>query len=205
DARVGAAERRFAALAAGGGARPRPILVGSPRGGRGFPPPPPPPPVPPRGGRPKKLGKARGPPPRGAAAAPPPAGGPPAPAPRRGPDGRTAWEQAKGGKAGRVRGRRPPGEIVEALAFPEAVANELTLRRALGALVDRVLARPERGGRFIRKLALSARLVGGGSWRRTVTLREPAADVPRLRSVLGPKLVGLPAPVLPLPLRLGQP
>src|SRR5206468_12858610 len=121
---------------------------------------------------------------------------------RLGPDGRRAWGLARGGKAAHVRGRRPPAEIVEALEFPEAVGNELTLRRAFGALVETLMARPERAGRFVRKLALSARLVGGGSWRRTLTLREPAAEVARLRTALGPRLAELPAPVLELRLEL---
>jgi hypothetical protein len=97
-----------------------------------------------------------------------------------------------------VRGRRPPSEIVEVLEFPEAVGNELTLRRAFGALLETLLARPERAGRFARKLALSARLVGGGSWRRTVTLREPTVEPDRLKAALGPKLAELPAPVVEL-------
>jgi protein ImuB len=121
---------------------------------------------------------------------------------RLGPDGRQAWQLAQGGRRGRVRGRRPPAEIVEALEFPEAVANELTLRRALGTLVERSLARPDRVGRFVRKVAVSAQLVGGGSWRRTVTLREPAAEADRLRLALGPKLVELPAPVTMLRVEL---
>src|SRR5581483_7644217 len=50
------------------------------------------------------------------------------------PDGRRAWSLARGGATAHVRGRRPPAELAETLAFPEAVANELTLRRALGAL-----------------------------------------------------------------------
>ena len=69
-------------------------------------------------------------------------------------------------------------------------------------LVDRLLARPERAGRPPRKLALWARLVGGASWRRTVTLREPTADPARLRLALGPKLAELPAPVLKLRLEV---
>src|SRR5258707_6910242 len=77
----------------------------------------------------------------------------------------------------------------------------LTLGRGLGVLIDRLLARPERAGRPPRKLALWARLVGGASWRRTVTLREPTADPARLRIALGPKLAELPAPALKL--RLG--
>jgi nucleotidyltransferase/DNA polymerase involved in DNA repair len=117
---------------------------------------------------------------------------------RLGPDGRRAWALAQGGDSGRVRGRRPPAELVEALEFPEAVGNELTLRRAFVALLDRLLARPERAGRPLRKAALAARLVGGGSWRRTVTFREPIAERSRLRAALGPKLLELPAPVLEL-------
>jgi len=88
--------------------------------------------------------------------------------------------------------------LVETLEFPEAVGQELTLRRGLGVLVDGLLARPERAGRPPRKLALWARLVGGASWRRVVTLREPTADPERLRLALGPKLTELPAPVLKL-------
>ena len=77
-------------------------------------------------------------------------------------------------------------------------ATSSPFARALAALLDRILARPERGGREIRKVALSARLVGGGSWRRTVTLREPSAERGVLRAALGPKLAELPAPVLAL-------
>jgi protein ImuB len=121
---------------------------------------------------------------------------------RLGPDGRRAWSLARGGKNTRVRGRRPPAEIVEALEFPEAVGNELTLRRAFTALLETLMSRPERGGRFVRKLALSARLVGGGSWRRTVTLRDATTEPDRLKAALAPKLAELPAPVLELRLEL---
>ena len=121
---------------------------------------------------------------------------------RLGPDGRRAWSLARGGAAARVRGRRPPAEVAELLELPEAVGNELTLRRALGALVETVLARPERRDRFVRKVALSARLVGGGSWRRSLTLREPSADADRIRIALAPRLAELPEPVLELRVEL---
>jgi hypothetical protein len=49
-----------------------------------------------------------------------------------------------------------------------------------------------------------ARLVGGASWRRTVTLREPTADPGRLRAALAPKLAELPAPALKLRLEVSQ-
>ena len=156
DARVGAAERRFAALAAANVAR--------------------------AGADARRLGRAHARVPRAAAARPAAAraeqqqeleelgvrrlgqlaglpGG--AVAERLGPDGRRAWSLARGGERRRVRGRRPPAELVEPLEFPEAVGNELTLRRAFAVLLDRLLARPEREQRFARKVAIAARLVGG--------------------------------------------
>jgi nucleotidyltransferase/DNA polymerase involved in DNA repair len=199
DARVGAAGRRFAALAAANVARPGQALIVSDEHTKEF--------LAPLPLRllglderrreelealgVKRVGQLAGLP--GAAVAE-----------RLGPDGRSAWGQARGGKRGRIIGRRPPAEIFEVLEFPEAVGNELTLRRALATLVDRTLSRHERGDRFIRKVALSARLVGGASWRRTLTFRDPAAEPDRLRIALGPKLNDLPAPVLELRLELTE-
>jgi protein ImuB len=191
DACAGAADRRFAALAAAAIARPGQALIVSDERSKEFLAPLPLSLLPLEQERReelehlgvKRIGQLAGLP--GAAVAE-----------RLGPDGRRAWSLARGEDRGRVRARRPPAEIAERLEFPEAVGNELTLRRALNALLDRILARSERGGREIRKVALSARLVGGGSWRRTVTLREPSAERGVLRAALGPKLAELPAPVL---------
>ena len=199
DPRAGAAERRFAALAAASTARPGQAVVVSDEATNGFLAPLPLTLLPldrARYAELEQLGVRR----LGELAQLP--GG--AVAERLGRDGAHAWKLARGGRRGRVHGRRPPAEIAEALEFPDAVANELTLRRALATLVDRVLARPERAGRFVRKLALSARLVGGGSWRRTLTLREPAAEAARLRVALAPKLAELPAPVTELRLELDE-
>ncbi len=193
DARAGAAERRFAALAAASVARPGQMLIVSDDRTRKFLAPLPLTLLPLERERYEELeelgvrtiGQLAGLP-----------GG--AVAERLGPDGRRAWSLARGEHDGRVDPRRPPASLVETLEFPEAVGQELTLRRGLGVLVDGLLARPERAGRPPRKLALWARLVGGASWRRAVTLREPTADPARLRLALGPKLAELPAPVLKL-------
>jgi protein ImuB len=123
---------------------------------------------------------------------------------RLGAEGGEAWRLANGEGDARITARRPPAEIAEALEFPEPVANELTLARALSALLDRLLARDERGGRMPRRVTVSARLVGGGSWRRAVTLREPTAERARLRQALAPKLSELPAPAVELRLELGE-
>jgi len=121
---------------------------------------------------------------------------------RLGQDGRRAWSLARGGDKRRVRPRRPPAEIAERFEFGEAVGNELTLRRALGTLVERTLGRTERADRAVRKVVLSARLVGGGSWRRSLTLREPTAEKERLRIALGSKLAELPGPATAIGLEL---
>ena len=123
---------------------------------------------------------------------------------RIGAEGLEAWRLARGEDGSRVEPRRTPVEIAETLEFPEPIGNELTLDRALAALVERLLAREERAGRAPRLLAVSARLVGGGSWRRTVTLREATAEPQRLRLALAPKLAELPAPAVALSLELGE-
>jgi protein ImuB len=197
DPRAGAAGRRFTALAAANVARPGQILIVSDEQTSEFLAPLPLHLLPMEESAQqelrelgvRRLGELAGLP--GAAVAE-----------RLGPDGRRAWSLARGGRRARVRGRRPAAEIVEALEFPEAVGNELTLRRAVGVLVEQVLARPDRAGRFVRKVALSARLVGGGSWRRTLTLRDPAGERDRIRIALTPKLAELPAPVVELRLEL---
>jgi protein ImuB len=197
EARAGAAERRFAALAAAGVARAGQALIVSDDRTQRFIAPLPLSLLPLERDRYEELeelgvrtiGQLAGLP--GSAVAE-----------RLGPDGRRAWSLARGERDGRVVPRRAAEPIVETLEFPEAVGQELTLRRGLGVLVDRLLERPERAGRPPRKLAIWARLVGGASWRRTVTLREPTADPARLRIALGPKLAELPAPALKLRLEV---
>ena len=176
DPRIGAASRRFTALAAASVARPGQIVLVAAKEEESFLEPLPLSLLP---MTPNRYAELEGP--RSALArraAQLPSG---AVAERLGVEGRDAWRLAHGGRTARVRGRKPASELVEALSFPEAIANELTLRRALGSLLERLLARPERAGRPFRKLALVARLVDGGSWRRVATLRDATAELGRLR------------------------
>jgi nucleotidyltransferase/DNA polymerase involved in DNA repair len=103
---------------------------------------------------------------------------------------------------------RVAGEALEeALELPEA-GSGAQLERALHLLVDRVLARRERRGRSIRALAISARLVEGGTWRDRVVFREALADPARMRLALGRRVLELPAPAETLRLsveRFGPP
>jgi protein ImuB len=199
EPRVGAADRRFAALAAANVARPGQALIVSDDRARSFLAPLPLQLLPLERERYEELeelgvrtiGQLAGLP--GTAVAE-----------RLGPAGRRAWSLARGEENRTIAPRKPATAIHETLEFPEAVGNELTLRRGLGVLLDRLLARPERAGRPPRKIAVWARLVGGASWRRTVTLREPTADPARLRLALAPKLQELPAPALKLRLEVGE-
>ena len=193
DPRIGAAGRRFTALAAASVAKPGQILVVAAREEESFLEPLPLSLLPLTTDRYAEL-EGLGLRSLGELAALP--GG--AVAERLGVEGKSAWRLARGGRKAKVRGRKPASELAELLAFPDAVANELTLRRALDSLLERLLARPERAGRPFRKLALAARLVDGGSWRRVTTLREATAETARLRAALGPKLQELPAPIVEL-------
>ena len=89
---------------------------------------------------------------------------------------------------------RPADEtLCEALELPEAGSGE-QLERALGLLIDRLLARRDLRGRTLRAVAIAARLVEGGTWRERVVFREALADPVRMRLALGRRLGLLPAP-----------
>lgn len=207
SARFGAAPSRFAAVAAATRARPRrPVIVqGGREAAREF-----------LAAMPVALLRARpalaelpqalerlGVGTLGELAALPPA----ALADRFGPAGLLAYELAVGGD-GTLR-PRPAGELVrESLELPEA-GSGMQLERALGLLIDRVLARRERRGRTLRAVVLSAVLVEhGGTWREQVVFRDALADPVRMRLALAPRLQSIPAPAEQLRLaveRFGPP
>ena len=170
DARAGAAERRFAALAAANVARPGQALIVSDDRTRSFLAPLPLTLLPLERSRYEELeelgvrtiGQLAGLP--GSAVAE-----------RLGPDGRRAWSLARGEQDGRVAPRRPAAALHETLEFPEAVGNELTLRRGLAVLLDRLLARPERAGRPPQE----GRGVGAARRRRLVAPDGDAARADR--------------------------
>jgi DNA-directed RNA polymerase subunit K/omega len=89
---------------------------------------------------------------------------------------------------------RRPGEVLEEVLELEESSSGTQLERALGLLIDRLLARRERDGRTLRAVVLGAVLVEGGTWRERVVFREPLADAGRMRLVLAQRLALLPAP-----------
>jgi nucleotidyltransferase/DNA polymerase involved in DNA repair len=97
--------------------------------------------------------------------------------------------------------------FAESIELPEAT-NGQALEHALGVLIDRLLARPERRARTLRAARLSARLSDGGSWSSDASFREALCDPLRMRLALTPRLGLLPAPVEMLALeanRFGPP
>jgi len=103
---------------------------------------------------------------------------------------------------------RRPGEVLEEVLELEESSSGIQLERALGLLVDRLLARRERDGRMLRVVVLGAVLVEGGTWRERVVFREPLSDPGRMRLVLAQRLGLLPAPAESLRLsveRFGPP
>src|SRR5689334_10505823 len=87
------------------------------------------------------------------------------------------------GKDAPLRPRVPAERLEEVLELPESASGP-QLERALGLLIDRVLARPERRGRTLRSVVLSAALVSGGTWRSQLTFREALSDPRRMRLAL---------------------
>lgn len=126
---------------------------------------------------------------------------------RFGTAGLLAHELAGGGD-GALRPRPAREFLRESLELPEA-ASGIQLERALGLLIDRLLARRERRGRTLRAVVLSAVLVEqGGTWREQVVFREALADPVRMRLALTSRLALLPAPAEELRLaveRFGAP
>lgn len=106
-----------------------------------------------------------------------------------------------------LRPRSIEERLEEILEVGDASSGEM-LERVLGVLVDRLLARPERRGRTLRALRLSACLVGAGTWHERVVLRQALSDPQRIRLALSLRLPLLPAPVQALGLcveRFGPP
>ena len=69
---------------------------------------------------------------------------------RLGVEGRDAATGSRRAAVGACADASPPRSSSRRSPFPEAIANEITLRRAL-AFLERLLARPERAGRPFRK------------------------------------------------------
>lgn len=92
-----------------------------------------------------------------------------------------------------LRPRRPFQALAVELELPDAASGQ-QLERAIELLLARLLAHPERKGRTVRALRLSARLSSGGGWRKQLPLRSATVERERLLLALLPILALLPGP-----------
>jgi protein ImuB len=93
--------------------------------------------------------------------------------------------------------RRLQERLEESMEVGDA-SSGAALKRVLGVLVDRLLARPERRGRTLRAVVLSAQLLAGGGWRERVVFRQALSDPERIWLALSVRLLLLPAPACAL-------
>jgi protein ImuB len=106
-----------------------------------------------------------------------------------------------------LRVRHPEERLQETLSVGDASSGS-ALKRVLGVLVNRLLARPERRGRTLRCVTLSAYLLAGGGWSERVVFRQALSDPERIWLALSLRLLLLPAPAAALRLtaeRFGPP
>ncbi len=106
-----------------------------------------------------------------------------------------------------LRARSVQERLQEAMDVGDA-GSGVALGRVLGVLVGRLLARPERRGRTLRAVTLTACLLTGGGWRERVVFRQALCDPERIRLALSIRLQLLPAPAAALGLtveRFGAP
>jgi protein ImuB len=106
-----------------------------------------------------------------------------------------------------LRARLLEEHLQETLSVGDASSGP-ALKRVLGVLVSRLLARSERRGRTLRAVTLSARLITGGGWRERVVFRQALCDPERIWLALSLRLQLLPDPASALRLtveRFGPP
>jgi protein ImuB len=92
-----------------------------------------------------------------------------------------------------LRARRVEERLQETMTVGDASSGP-ALERVLGVLLDRLLARPERRGRALCAVTLSARLIAGGAWRERAVFRQALCDPERIGLALSARLRLLPAP-----------
>ncbi|MGH7539572.1 MAG: DNA polymerase Y family protein, partial [Gemmatimonadota bacterium] len=114
-----------------------------------------------------------------------------------GEDGRRALAWATARRIDPVVPRPRERPVRVALDFPAPVGEMERLHAALDRLLARALGHPERRGRSVREVRLSAALEGGGSWSTRAVLGDPTGRPDRIAFVLRSR-VALAPPSRPL-------
>jgi protein ImuB len=120
---------------------------------------------------------------------------------RLGLPGLRAWRCARGGDDEALRPRRPTEPLEAAFHFPEPVGALPALEAAARLLLTELASAARGRGRALRSLRLRAWLEGGGSWTRTLTLRDATTEIDRLAAAALPSLAEVGGPVETLAIR----
>ena len=115
--------------------------------------------------------------------------------------GLRAWHCARGDDDDSLRPRRPPDPLEAAFHFPEAVGAFPALEAATKLLLTELASAARARGRSLRSLNIRAWLEGGGSWTRTLTMREATVEIDRLATLALPSLAEVSGPVETLVIR----
>ncbi len=115
--------------------------------------------------------------------------------------GLRAWHCAHGLDDDRLRPRRPPDPLESAFSFPEPVGALPALDAAARLLLTELASAARGRGKALRSLTIRAWLEGGGSWTRTLTLRDATTDIDRLVTAATPSLAEVTGPVDTLVIR----
>ncbi|MBA3867478.1 MAG: hypothetical protein H0X42_14250 [Solirubrobacterales bacterium] len=119
---------------------------------------------------------------------------------RFGSDGLLAQDLARG-RDRRLRPRHAVEELREDLEMPDGAAAGAQLEIGMEIVVSRLVDQPQRKGRTILAVRLSARLESGGSWTTSQTLGMPTSSAKTIAALLKPKLDDLPSPPSSLSIR----
>jgi hypothetical protein len=92
-----------------------------------------------------------------------------------------------------LRPRTPVEELREDLDLPDGAGSDVQLTAGLELAVAHLLERPERKGRTILAVRLSARLDAGGSWTASQALGAPTDSARTICSLLLRRLEDLPS------------
>ncbi len=99
-------------------------------------------------------------------------------------DGRRLWELAHGIDRTPFRPRERFEPVVATLTMPAPTVHTGAMCIAARQLTGRLIAHRSMRYRLVRQLRLRLRLLGGGSWERTLTLREPTGDEQQIMYIL---------------------
>lgn len=123
-----------------------------------------------------------------------------------GPQGRRAWELARGIDPRPLAPLRPQEDVSERLQLPFGATSREALFAALELLLRKAFLRPQLRGRHVGRVALHCGLLDGSSFARTLALKEPAGSWERalsaIKSLLGD--LSLPGPVEEVSLTLSD-